>query len=271
MTNIVKQVKFMEDTLTCIKNDDGVYVGIRWICQGLKLSDRQGQHQIAKVQSDVVLSQGVRKIGLLTNQGNQQVFCLEITYLPLWLAKINANIVEPEIQGKLVEYQLRAKDVLADAFVSQTNPQVNPSIPQLPQTYQEALRMLADSMDTIVINAPKVIAFDKFMSSKGNQTISQAAKALGTGRDRLFRFLRDRGILMSTNEPYQKFIAAGYFTVTEGTSRGYGQFQTLVTPSGIGFIYEVMESEYRHCVPKELPQRIETIEDCVAVFDKLKA
>jgi len=260
----------MGDILTCVKNDEGIYVGIRWICKGLGLSDRQGKHQIAKIQGDIVLSKGIQRIVTPSNGGDQDAYCIEITYLPLWLAKINANIVNSDTQEKLVEYQLKCKDVLATAFVSHINPQANSQYTTLPQTFQEALRMLADSQDTIEANAPKVNAFDKFMNSHGNQTISQAAKALGTGRDRLFAFLRSRGILMSTNEPYQKFITAGYFTVTEGVSRGYGQFQTLVTPSGIGFIDQVMNSTYRNIVPPRIT-KIETIEDVQRVLDRLKA
>ncbi len=55
---------------------------------------------------------------LPTKGGKQQVLCLDIDYLPLWLAKINVNIINnQEIQNKLLEYQLKAKDVLAQAFV----------------------------------------------------------------------------------------------------------------------------------------------------------
>ena len=256
---ITKEVQFMGDTLLTVKDNNGkVYVGIRWICQGLGLNSNQRIHQTSKVQKDTVLSQGVRKIPTPTSSGNQEAVCLDITYLPLWLAKINANIVKPEIQGKLVEYQLRAKDVLAEAFVPQIVTQVNPSLPQLPQTYQEALRLLADSMDTITTNAPKVKAFDRFMDANGLQSISQVAKALGTGRDRLFRFLRNQSILMKNNEPYQSYVTSGYFEVIETVRHGFVNVRTMVTPKGVGFIDRLLH-------PK-----IETVSDIERVLRRIK-
>jgi phage antirepressor YoqD-like protein len=237
----VKEVEFMGDTLLGAKIDSKIYVGITWICQGLGFDKNQTDTQIKKIQNDLVLSKGASKIPLnIANAGNPNILCLDITYLPLWLAKINANIVKPEIKGKLVEYQLRAKDVLAEAFVTQYNPQVNHSIPQIPQTFQEALRLLADSMDTVATNAPKVKAFDRFMDANGSQNVSQVAKALGTGRDRLFRFLRSRGILMRNNEPYQQYITSGYFEVIETVSHGFVNARTMVTPKGIGFIERLL-------------------------------
>jgi len=234
MTNIVKQVEFMGDILLGLKNPENnkVYVGVAWVCQGLGFTKNQADTQTKKIQADPVLSKGASKIPLNTNGIVNNILFLEITYLPLWLAKINANIVKPEIQSKLIEYQLRAKDILAEAFVPQFTSQFN----TIPQTYQEALRALADSHDTIATQRPKVHAFDNFIAAKGNQTISQAAKALGTGRDRLFAWLRCHGILMSNNEPYQVYVDKGYFDVVEGVNRGWVRGRTLITPKGISWV-----------------------------------
>jgi phage antirepressor YoqD-like protein len=39
---------------------------------------------------------------------------------------------------------------------------------------------------------------------------------MGIGRNKLFRFLRDKGILQIDNMPYQRMVDAGYFKVVEG-------------------------------------------------------
>ena len=57
------------------------------------------------------------------------------------------------------------------------------------------------------------------------------------GRNRLFNFLRLRGILMSDNQPYQQYVDAGYFKVNEYTyTNKLGQTktnrQTFVTGKG---------------------------------------
>jgi anti-repressor protein len=98
----------------------------------------------------------------------------------------------------------------------------------------EAQRQLA-------IAAPKVESFDALMSSADGISIGEAAKALGTGQNRLFRFLRGQSILMSDNLPYQQHVNAGHFRVIEQTWRDsdgnvHPSAKTLVTPRGLEYI-----------------------------------
>lgn len=52
---------------------------------------------------------------------NNDTYALKLDFIPLWLAKINVTPTmakeNPELADKLVQYQLKAKDVLADAFI----------------------------------------------------------------------------------------------------------------------------------------------------------
>ena len=58
---------------------------------------------------------------LPTKGGNQNTLCIDLDFVPLWLAKINItpNMQKnhPEVTNKLIKYQLKAKDVLAQAFL----------------------------------------------------------------------------------------------------------------------------------------------------------
>ena len=60
---------------------------------------------------------------LPTNGGNQDVLCLKLDFVPLWLAKISITPTmsreTPELADRLEQYQLKAKDVLAAAFLPQ--------------------------------------------------------------------------------------------------------------------------------------------------------
>jgi len=114
-----KLVNFNGAEIMAVKaSDDKVYVGVSWVCDGLGLNENQTKAQRDKINSDIVLSKGGRKISTLTAGGNQDILVLELDFLPIWLAKINANIIESEeVQNRLVEYQLKAKDVLAEAFL----------------------------------------------------------------------------------------------------------------------------------------------------------
>lgn len=102
-------------------NDEKIYVGVKWVCQGIGLSEDQMRNERKKIQSDVVLKSGGSKLALPTNSGLQEVLCMELNYLPLWLAKIsitpNMRLNQPELTQNLITYQLKAKEVLAEAFL----------------------------------------------------------------------------------------------------------------------------------------------------------
>ncbi len=71
----------------------------------------------------------------------------------------------------------------------------------------------------------------------------------GIGRNKLIKFLREQGILMSNNEPYQSYIDQGYFKyVIKTVDNGYGRYLfqtpvTLATPKGIEFIKKQIEKQ----------------------------
>ena len=52
---------------------------------------------------------------LPTNGGNQEVLCLKLDFVPLWLAKISITPTmeqeTPELAEKLMEYQMKVKEV----------------------------------------------------------------------------------------------------------------------------------------------------------------
>ncbi|MDQ0169149.1 ORF6C domain-containing protein [Paenibacillus tundrae] len=118
-----KLVSFNGDELLGVKANDGkVYVGVKWVCEGLGLSEGQMKSERKKIQEDVVLKHGGSRYFVLpTNGGNQEVLVIELDFLPLWLAKISITpsmlVHQPDVADKLVKYQLKAKDVLAAAFI----------------------------------------------------------------------------------------------------------------------------------------------------------
>ena len=115
---------------------------------------------------------------------------------------------------------------------------------KLPATFSECLRMLADSVEENQILAPKAQSFDKFLSGRNSQPVGEVAKALGTGRTKLFSLLRDQKILMRNNTPYQNYLERGYFEVIERPVVMGGETinkpQTLVTAKGVDYIGKLM-------------------------------
>lgn len=126
----------------------------------------------------------------------------------------------------------------------------------LPQTYQEALRELADKQDEIdkleKINKelePKGIFFDTVTQSDATTSMADVAKILdmGVGRNKLFSILKSRKILQPDNKPYQKYIDAGYFKlVEEKYDKGDGvgiYYKTVAKQKGIDFIRKILLEE----------------------------
>ena len=92
---------------------------------------------------------------------------------------------------------------------------------------------VADSEDLIDMNAMAKLAADENFN---------------IGRTRLFRWLKEMGVLMSNNLPYQRYIDRGYFAVkesvfeVEGMKKTYRQ--TFVTGNGQLFIIGLLKKYY---------------------------
>lgn len=116
---ITKDVNFYGDMLQATQDLDGkVWVGVSSVCKGIGLTVDQYKNQKKKIAKDLVLSRGMAQRTFMSNE--KEKTCLQLEYLPLWLAKINITPTMkkemPEVADKLIRYQLRAKDVLTDAF-----------------------------------------------------------------------------------------------------------------------------------------------------------
>lgn len=119
----VKDVQFNGATLRAAQDAENIiWVGVRWVCEGLGLSEGQMKSERKKIQSDRVLSQGGRNFVLPTSGGDQETLCLQLDFLPLWLAKIRVTPKmereNPTLADNLSDYQIKAKDVLAAAFLN---------------------------------------------------------------------------------------------------------------------------------------------------------
>lgn len=148
---VVKNVDLMGDSIMAAKDNDGtIWVGIKWMCKGMGMSEGQWKRQIANIKKDLLLQKAGSNLILPTVSGDQEVFCLKNDYLPIWLAKISITPTiqqeNPDLADKLLEYQLRAKEVLADAFNSKQVPvSTNDKIMLLAQGHME-LQQEVDSI-----------------------------------------------------------------------------------------------------------------------------
>lgn len=136
----IKRVPFMGTDLVAARDVAGqIWAGVRWMCAGIGLNENQSRHERKRIQEDKVLSKGGSNLTLPTSGGTQNVLCLKLDFVPLWLAKIaitpTMQAETPYLAERLEAYQLQAKDILAAAFLPAN------SVPAL-DTLSPELRLL---------------------------------------------------------------------------------------------------------------------------------
>jgi hypothetical protein len=111
---IQKEVQFYDDQLTAAQTEDGsIYVSINEVCSVLGLSRYPQQRRI---QEHDVLGEGLVQLSIETAGGRQTVSMLRHDLVPLWLAGVQGRAVREDVRPKLKQFQLRAAQVLAEAF-----------------------------------------------------------------------------------------------------------------------------------------------------------
>ncbi len=119
---VVKSVDLFGDSIMAAKDKDGnIWAGVSWFCNALGMSKGQKDKQVQNVQTDEVLQRGATKLEAGVFDPNNETVALRIDFVPIWLTKINiigkTKKENPELADKLLNYQLKAKDILADAFL----------------------------------------------------------------------------------------------------------------------------------------------------------
>ena len=119
-----KQVEFYGDQVMAVlvsrDQQQAIYIPLRHICDLLGVSY---QGQIRRIKDDPVLAKKLAGVNITFTPdpesgggGTQTVNCIPLSYLNGWLFGINAKRVKEEIRDRLILYQERCYDVLAEAF-----------------------------------------------------------------------------------------------------------------------------------------------------------
>lgn len=96
---------------------------------------------------------------------------------------------------------------------------------------------------------PKAEFYDTVANTESLFSMADVAKTLdmGIGRNKLFAFLRDKGILDKDNHPYQKYVDAGYMRLVESHCKAGDNDVvykcTYVKQKGIDYIRKILSKE----------------------------
>ena len=131
-------------------------------------------------------------------------------------------------------------------------------LPQIPQTYAQALRLAADQQDVIEqqaeklqLQAPKVEFADDIKASVNSIEMDEFAKIIGKpglGRNNMYRLFRDEKILYGDNTPYQYYIDNGTLEKDLRVMKNYlGQketyYVTMITGKGIQYFQNFLKKK----------------------------
>ena len=137
-----------------------------------------------------------------------------------------------------------------DVFVETYLPFADEPIKQL---FRIQCRVINQLNERIRKDESKVKFADHVSDSTNLIDVNKMAKlcadhGIRIGRNRLFAWMRARGILMGGNIPYQEYIENGYFRVKESVYESNGQTrtyqQTFVTGKGQQYILSRLMKEY---------------------------
>lgn len=157
---------------------------------------------------------------------------------------------------------MRSKLDSAEAFQDWLADEVIPSIRKtggyqlsgfaMPKTFAEALRLAADTQEkleatqAVVDHQKQILAFKDDLIVASNEASIKAGEILirefvksvdiiDLGEKQFYQWMRDQKIVFSeSNEPYQHYVKAGYFTYkpTEAMHGGKYRYTLRVTPRG---------------------------------------
>ena len=162
--SIVKTVNCSGINMIACQSNNEILVGIKSVCDGLGIDYSS---QLQRINRDEVVSQGVVKITIPSEGGEQKTNMLIISFLPFFLTGIKSKMVRPEIQDKIIEFKLKAKDVLAQAFLPHQAINQTPLITQpqsIPSSSDVALYYLSEAMKSLTFahsNTEKELSFIK--------------------------------------------------------------------------------------------------------------
>lgn len=188
-----------------------VYVGVSYICSGIGLSESQKDTQVQKIQSDIVLQSGAKKLPLKFQGQVREVQCIDNEFIPLWLAKITITPTmqreHPEVADKLLQYQLKAQKVLADAFIRGKTSKGAPKLPSLTATTAAAKFITGLQEQAGVPATFQLMTAKNLFAPLGISIPTEGAKAADGFMDSAT--IADKlGILSKNKKPHEQAVAA---------------------------------------------------------------
>ena len=118
------------------------------------------------------------------------------------------------------------------------------------RTLEKKNKELEEMNKLVEKQKPKAEFYDEIIDSTtviGMKEVADILKVKGYGRNNLFKFLREKGILNRKNEPYRKYIDQGLFEIKESKYIVENEVKikptTYVTQKGLDYIRKILNKQ----------------------------
>jgi hypothetical protein len=120
----IQLIEFYETSITAVigKTPDETWIALKPICDHLEIARHR---QAEKIREDRTYEGRWQLMLLPSDGGEQETFCLALSFLNLWLASISPQKVRPEIQDRLIRYKQECAAVLYQHFFQKHGERTN--------------------------------------------------------------------------------------------------------------------------------------------------
>lgn len=211
---------------------------VRRLCEALRVDVRTQRRKLER-------AAWARTSKVLTTSEAGRVrssLAIDLPTLPLFLASISKDRVSLAALPNLVAIQRGLADAIRTRFFGKGE-----EIARADDLEALLVRALESERDRKALSArvhalePRAAVADRIASSGGLHSIGAAAKAIGSGPNRLFAFLRRERFLLADGLPFQIHVDAGRATVrqfpfNDATGKPRTSRRTMLTGKGLAYV-----------------------------------
>jgi len=106
-----------DEVLAARTETSEIYLPVKPICTALGVN---WGTQFRKIKSDEVLLESTRTLRLQTRGGPQNLVCMDVEAIPMWLAGIEPSRVRADLRDRLITYKRWVRQVVYEAFARET-------------------------------------------------------------------------------------------------------------------------------------------------------